>query len=498
MSEVVLSREDQYNLQVIEDLNKPRGEGIAFGLKYRLHDDQIEVLKSIYERGMKNIFLACGRKYGKTELAAYVLWHQALTVPGSCCFYITPEAVGGRKIIWEGQRLQKFLGEDSAKYIAGPPRNQDMTLRFKNGSYIQIVGSDNYMVANGLTPDIAVYDEFKGFNYRWHQEFAPNRVAKDATLVFIGTKPRAGNKNMDQYNEILKYAKATPKKWYVAERTTFDNPLNHRPHIKEAIDEEIRQLRARGEEDVVQLEYYSRYMPGGKRAVFPMFDRSKHIYDHDTLMEEVNKSAKRGEWAWIADPANTSTFGNLFGMLNRYTGDLYILDEIYEQNQKETSVGRIVPKGLKMCKELNPWSSIKDDWMLRADDQATWFMTEALAQCDVNFYSAEKWRGDKEEGLSLIKDQMLKGKLKISSRCANLADELEAYAKDQNGKIPKKNDHLIDCLRYFNIGVFYDFSTIQAEVDDRPEIEQGRYRNHVEENDAEDWTDMDYDEFDLG
>ena len=296
MKKVLLSREENLTLQILSDLNKPRGKGIEFGLKYRLHSDQIEVLKPIYRKNrIKNLFLACGRKYGKTETAAYVLWKQALTVPGSECFYVTPEANHGRKIVWEGGRLQKFLEKDSGKYISSI-RNQDMTIRFKNGSYIQLVGSDNYMVANGLSPHIAVYDEFKGFNHRWHTEFAPNRTANDATFVFIGTKPRAGNKNMEQYNEILNYALKNPNEWAVFERTTWDNPLNHRTEIKAAIEAEIRQLIARGESDVVQLEYYSKVVPGGKKAIFPMLEKTKHVQDHDSIMREIHKDKKRLDW----------------------------------------------------------------------------------------------------------------------------------------------------------------------------------------------------------
>ena len=70
-------------------------------------------------------------------------------------------------------------------------------------------------------------------------------------------------------------------------------------------------------------------------------------------------------------------------MLNRYTGVIYLLDEIYEKDQKKTSVGKIVPRGMKMCKELNPWGSVEDDWTKRADDQASWFMTEAMTQLQI-------------------------------------------------------------------------------------------------------------------
>ena len=475
MSEVLLSREDQQALEILEDLNAPQGLGITLGFKHRLHDDQINCLKPLYQKKVQNLFLACGRKYGKTDLAGYVLWRQALMHPGSECFYITPEAIQGRKIIWEGGRLQKYLGKASAKYIQSI-RNQDMTIRFKNGSYIQVVGSDNYMVANGLSPHIAVYDEFKGFNPRWHVEFAPNRIAHAAPFIFIGTKARAGNKNMEQYNEILEYAKKNPDAWAVFERTTWDNPINHLPDQKEAIDEEIKQLMDRGEEDVVQLEYYSKVVPGGKRAVFPMFDKDKHVINHKALIEEVDKDKKRLEWFWICDPGNTTVFGMLFGAYNPYSGVVYLLDEIYADKQADTSLGRIVPRGETKAYELYPGSSLQDDWIKVSDDAAAWFMTEALSRFQLYFSPAEKWKGTKEDGLSLIKDQLLHGLLKISSRCENLVKEMEQYSIKEDGTIRKANDHLIDALRYGNLAINYDFSTITEVVREKDPMKDGRFR----------------------
>ena len=489
MKRIALSKKEHLTLQILEDLNKPRGKGIEFGLDSRLHKDQIEVLKPIYkENRVKNLFLACGRKYGKTETAAYVLWRQALLVPGSECFYVTPEANHGRKIVWEGGRLQKFLEEDSDKYIASV-RNQDMTIKFKNGSYIQLVGSDNYMVANGLSPHIAVYDEFKGFNHRWHTEFAPNRTANDATFVFIGTKPRAGNKNMDQYNEILDYALKNPNEWAVFERTTWDNPLNHRPEIKAAIEAEIKQLIARGEEDVVQLEYYSKVVPGGKRAIFPMLNKEEHVVSHRTLINEVKKDAKRLDWFWIADPGNTTAFGMLFGCLNRYTGKIYILDEIYETEQRNTSIGIIIPRGQTKALELYSGSSLHDDWLKVSDEAAAWFMTEALNRYGIYFAPAEKWRGDKEDGLSLIKDQLLHKSVVISDRCEHLYKEMEQYARNEDGGIAKRNDHLIDCFRYANLALNYDFTTITEFVKNKDPISDGRFRGMG--NDEDLWNDND-------
>lgn len=486
--DVLLSKEEQYALQILNDLNKPRGIGEEIGLSGRLHDAQIKDLSPLYNKDIKNIFLACGRKYGKTELAGYVLWKQALEVPNSGCFYITPEAVGGRKIVWEGGRLQKFLGKDSMKYISSI-RNQDMTIKFKNGSYIQVVGSDNYMIANGLTPALAVYDEFKGFNYRWHQEFAPNRVVKDAPFIFIGTKPRAGNKNIDQYNEILEYAKNSSN-WHVSERTTFDNPINELPHIKSAIEEEIAQLRARGEEDVVQLEYFSKVVPGGKRAIFPMLTKERHVKPHKDIVNEIKRDVKKMEWYCIADPGSTTCFGTIFAAIHPYTRQIYLMDELYETDQQYTSTRKMYPKMDSKMMEFYPNSDVNDDWFKAHDEAAAWFSNEVMDQYGVYFAPTQKHTNKKEHGLSLIKDILLHDLVTISDRCINLFKEMELYAKNDKGDIPKKNDHLIDCLRYLLGASNYSMHEVLERVKQENDFHRGRFRSreHDKFDDPDDWT----------
>lgn len=495
---VLVGVAEQKTLKWIEDLNKPRGDGLLVGLETRLHADQIEQLKPMYIDGKKDLFLSCGRKWGKSECVGYVLWRQALEIPGSSCYYIGPEASHARKILWDGMRLQNFMGKDTKKYIK-TIRNQDMMIVLHNGSFIQILGSDNYQVANGLTPHIAVYDEFKAFNPKWHIEFAPNRAAKAAPLIIIGTKPRAGNKNMDQYNEILEYMRDDDSS-YVADRTTFDNPINHLPEQKKIIDREIAQLKARGEDDVVQLEYFSKVVPGGKRAVFPMFNRDDHTYPHKDLVQEISRDRNKLQWGWIADPGSTTCFAMLFAAYNEYTGVLYLLDEIYEKDQSSTSVGIMVPRGKAKCWDLHPGSSLEDDWLKGCDDAAVWFMTEALSREQLYFSPAEKWKGTKEDGLSLIKDQLIHKLVKISSRCENLALELERYAKDGNGKIAKRNDHLIDSYRYLNGMIHYDFNTISEAMRHKDPLDEGRHRRLRDDtdNNLEGRWDMDFgDDMDL-
>jgi hypothetical protein len=496
---VLVTPEEQLYLQMLEDLNAPFGDGLLVGLKSRLHDDQIKQLKPLYDESneINSMFISCGRKWGKTELVGYILWRHALLNPGSACYYVGPEAVHARKILWDTRRIQKFMGKETDKYLDKSKgrsgyRDQEMKIMLKNGSFIQIVGSDNYQVANGLTPNIAVYDEFKAFNHRWHTEFAPNRAAKAAPLVIIGTKPRSGNKNMDQYNEILEYAKANPKEWYVAERTTFDNPINHLPAQKQIIEQEIRQLIARGEEDVVQLEYYSKWVPGGKKAIFPMFDKNKHIRPHSELYNEIKRDIKRLDWYLITDPGTVTCFGALLVALNPYSKKIYIMDEMYVTDQRETSTRRMYPRMEAKALELYPGSSLDDDWFKVADEAAAWFMNEAMDQYGVYFIPTDKNNNKKEDGLSLIKDILIHGLVEISSNCVNLVMEIEKYALDDRGNIPKKYDHLIDCFRYFLSSCNYSMHEVLEAVrykSDKEAIRRGRLRHPGDDElfMSEDW-----------
>lgn len=490
MSEIVLGKEEQEYFQMMEDLNAPRAMGKDVGLATRLHPGQISALEGLYTKDISLVLVPSGRKFGKTELAAYVLWRQAILHPGSACYYVAPEGNHGRKIVWDTQRLQRFLGNDSAKYLLGEGkriRNNEMYIPFKNRSFIQVVGSENFGAANGLTPDIAIYDEFKLFHPRWHVDFAPNLIAKAAPLVIIGTLPTPGDRNQDQYLDLLKHVKNDPR-CEVHTRTTFDNPINLLPAQSRAIASEISRLRARGEEDIVQREYYSKLIPGGKSAIFPMISKDAHLRQHKDIIAEIKKDLNKLEWHVVADPGNATVFGVLIMALNPYTKKVYILDEIYEKNQMDTSTRSIYPRIESKCIELYPSGDITEDWIKTMDEQAAWFATEVMNQYGVYFAPTSKHLRTKDEGLSLIKDMLLHELVVISDRCPNLWKEMQSYAKDIKGLIPKRDDHLIDCYRYALTSMNYNMHEVLDAVRirrDEAAMEEGRFRHHSQNEDEE-------------
>ena len=95
--------------------------------------------------------------------------------------------------------------------------------------------------------------------------------------------------------------------------------------------------------------------------------------------------------------------------------------------------------------------------------------------------------------------QMIHKLIKISDNCPELIGEIQKYALDDRGMIPKYNDHLIDCLRYFNGASHYNMHEIEQAVRirrDHETIQERRFRGLSHEKDkydGKDWMKSIYD-----
>jgi len=405
------------------------------------HASQGLVGNAIFYAGKSKIFLECGRKWGKSEILAYILWRFALTKPGAACYYIGPYQKQMKEIIWANKRLQGFGPQG---YLDGPPNDTEMRLKFKNGSFIKVDGSDNYEAYRGITPDIMIYDEFKDFRPEFHIAMDPNLAPKKAPLVIAGTAPKGGSKSQyfvmaDEFAVNPDGAHFNFPSWY--------NPSLDRTWLKNKKEE----LYRRGEGYTWEVEYAAKRVTGGPMSIFPMFNKTYHVVPHDTLISSLYKDRKKLAWHVTADPGNATCFAVLFSVVNVYTQQIYHLDEMYVTVQADSSTSRIVPEIRRIKLDLfSDSEACGRVWDQSSDEAATWFQVEALSSFDEFFAPTNKAQNKKEEGLSLIKDQLLTQKVAISSRCKMLEWELDNYIADSKGQVPKRDDHLIDCWRYVN------------------------------------------------
>jgi len=406
------------------------------------HEGQKPILRALFHENVKDIFVQAGRNFGKTEVVAYALWRYAMLTPGSENYYFAPFIKQAKEILWASGRLQT-LGPKS--WLQGDPNATEARITFKNGAFIKLDGSDNIEAYRGVKPrGLVVYDEFKDFRPGFYEAFDPNRAMYNSPLIVIGTPPEIEC----HYTELAETYKNDASKRY------FHAPTRSNPYVsKEWLEKKEKELLARGESDTWEREYEARFVRGGRSTIFPMFNPHYHVSPHDKILAEIEKTKWDMEWVLSVDPATISTFGGLVACANPYTRQLYICAELYESTQANTSVTQIVPRLQELKAECFSYSLDQKDrweerWLQVCDEAEAWFINEALDRFSESFHRTSKATNDKEYGISLIRDLMIHKKIIISDRCENLIREISNYVRSDSGRIAKKNDHVLDCLRY--------------------------------------------------
>lgn len=418
--------------------------------KWQPHDGQWPILDAVFIEQIKSIFIRCGRKWGKTEIALYLLWRIAKEHPNSPCYFFAPEQKQARNLIWEDPRIKNFGPRHWLLPGSRGINESEMVMRLTNGSFIKIDGTDNHDKYRGVRYKISVYDEYKDANARMRKAMRPNASVLDGIDVYMGSPPDVSGTD---YELLEREHKIDKRKLMV------HAPSWHNPHIsKKWLFDEKTSLYLRGEGDEWEREYAAKYVRGGANSIFPMLD-VRMMINHDKLIKErIYRDRKKLQWFWWADPAGATCFAVLFVAINPYTKEIFCLDEIYEKDQKEMTVKNI---GKRIIEKRDELFSRMNEWRQGYDEAATWFSNEWMDTFpDENgLEPSQKAHHDKAYGLSLIKTAMLQQKFWVSSRCVNLYKELENYIKDKNGNIPKKNDHLIDDLRYILGAANYEIKT---------------------------------------
>lgn len=416
--------------------------------------------------------MRCGRKFGKSEFSIYTLYRWALTRPNGQFYYIAPFYNQAAELLWKPQRLQNFMGKHSHKYIA-EVHETDRRITFKNGSFIKLVGSDNYEAGRGLNPDGAVIDEYKDIDYRFYTGFEPNLLAKKAPILIVGTPPDTFDHFFVRTEEDFKL---DPRGAY------FKKPTYTNPYIdKEELDLERKAAEAKGEMPKFMREIMAEIVPGSAYSIFPMFQtpeidlmgklkgETKHVKKAETLDQRVISRYKDYNYYVAFDPGSSICFGVIFMAVDKYTKQVIVLDEIYEKDRRKTTGKLIFPRACEIMKRYAP----VEKWHKVYDYAASWFQVEVNNEFGVSLMPCTKDVNKKDVALSVIKDFMLatdgddESLFLVSSRCEKFIWEIANYATDEDGKIPKLNDHLIDAIRYnFNSA---GLSTVLKERRTRPE-----------------------------
>ena len=431
------------------------------------HSGQVPIGQAMFMYGYESLFVQCGRKFGKTEIGIYLAWLIAKVFPGSPIYYVAPFSVQAREIVWRPGRMQHF---GPREWLQSDPNNTDMSLTFKNGSFIKCDGSENYERHRGTFYKFCIYEEFKDHRPEFYRAMRPNASVLQGIDLFIGSPP---DRDCD-YVDVMKEHKEQKDKFHL-HAPTWTNP-----HIsREWLRREKEQLYRKGDGDVWEREYAAIYVKGGASKVFPMLNENM-VVDDGVMRAQIRRERKDIEWLYVTDPGVASVFGGIAVAYNRHTKKIRVVREIYESDQKLITVKQI---GRRIISQMEELHDDRDDFFCVYDEAETWFASEMLDHFGIHFAPTRKSANKKERGISLLKDIMLGGLIEFSNACPFIFKELDNYFKDKNGNIPKVGDHLIDCLRYTLASLNYEMNEGQKweeeEKDDLP-------RRHTIERDLED------------
>lgn len=175
-----------------------------------------------------------GRGAGKSHVSLRKLHESAATLPG-LYWWVWPTLKSGREFAWE-QYIRPLLGSHL------PLHESTLSVRYPNGSRLQVMGADNYRADNlrGGALRGVVLDECRNMKRRIWTEIIMSMVARTGGWAWFNSTPRGH----DWFWQLWENAATLPD-WGRLHFTSYDNP-----HF--AIDEIERQRREMTEREFLQ------------------------------------------------------------------------------------------------------------------------------------------------------------------------------------------------------------------------------------------------------
>ena len=160
--------------------------------------------------GGKRAIAVWHRRAGKDDIALNFECEAAFTRVGEY-WHLLPEAAQGRKAIWDAVNPHTGIRRIDQAFppeLRATTRDQEMVIKFSNGSLFRVVGSDNYDSLVGSTPVGVVFSEWALSDPQAWAFIRPILVENGGWALFI-TTPRGPN----HAKTTLDLAKSDPN-WF--------------------------------------------------------------------------------------------------------------------------------------------------------------------------------------------------------------------------------------------------------------------------------------------
>lgn len=219
--------------------------------KFKPRAYQLPILDAIENKGYKRVLAILPRRAGK-DLTCWQLCIRQCLKKRCNVIYIFPTFTHAKRVIWnsitnEGERFLDYIPEE----LIDSKNSQELTIRFKNGSLLQLLGSDNIDALRGINCHGAVFSEYAWQDPRVYSNvIRPILTANGGWAVFISTP-----KGRNHLFELYEIARNSPD-WFCYKLTVEDTQ-----HISL---QEIEREKHEGimSDTLIQQEYYTDFSIG--------------------------------------------------------------------------------------------------------------------------------------------------------------------------------------------------------------------------------------------
>lgn len=220
-------------------------------------------LWSYLERGGKRAIEIAHRRWGKDDLILHRTAVAAFERPASY-WHMLPQFAQARKAIWTAVNPhtgKRRIDEAFPHEIREATNDQEMFIRFKNGSTWQLVGSDRYDNLVGAGVAGVVFSEWALANPSAWGYIRPMVEENDGWAVFI-TTPRGRNHAFTMYQ----MARDNPT-WFAEVSTVHDTGALSPSQIEDSLREYI----ALYGEDIGRAQFEQEYLCSFNAAILGAF-----------------------------------------------------------------------------------------------------------------------------------------------------------------------------------------------------------------------------------
>lgn len=377
-----------------------------------LHQAQKIVAKDNHRFRVVN----CGRRFGKTSLAAVEMIGYAIAYDKARISYYAPTRDDARDIMWN------ILCREAEEIIVNKNESRlelEVKNKFGNTSLIVLYGWEAVQERKkgiGVMNKFIVLDEvskYRNFWEGWQEVLRPTLTDLRGHAMFIST-PNGFNHFYDLYNFELK-----DNDYKSFHFTSYDNPFLPKDEIDKA------------KQEITEDRFAQEYMADFRKQeglVYKEFSRERHIYEKDP--EGIVETIAGIDFGFTNPCA-------VLKVLKDKDNGYWVAHEWYKTGKTDAEVADYV--------KMMVWDAVYPD------PESPAAITE-LQRRYLPLREVVKGKDSIKNGINKVRDLFKKNKLHIHKDCINLIWELESYAYDTDNpekETPiKENDHALDALRY--------------------------------------------------